>query len=298
MQIFLASILGVLAYTALWFVGVFVGLVLPVILVSILVVGVYFAPRLIETPQLRPLSLITAASLLAGLLFKLTAFAGIKTLALPIVAALGGGIVTGIIRRHSFVPYANMKSVRYGVLSVLVIGLSMGAALGLYAYYFRIDVGLAALRPATVVEGWALVEQSRGLRWSSVRYEKEHSSLRIAASHFAGSPKTIEGYEREAQTARNAAKPEASMFGTDIAITHTAWAVNDVNGNKRYLFRYDFGHRGKGLPMGAFVEYFWYCEELKANFRASARIEHTPADEYAREIEEMIASLKCPKKPG
>ncbi len=71
--------------------------------------------------------------------------------------------------------------------------------------------------------------------------------------------------------------------------------MSDVKGNKRYMFRYDFGHKGSGLSMGAFVEYFWYCDELKVNFRASAVIEHTPAEDYAREVEQMVGSLTCPQ---
>jgi hypothetical protein len=295
LDVALATLLSIVIYTVLWVLGVFVGLFLPTILAAILIVAVYFAPKLIETPQLRPLGIDISASLLAGLLIKLAVLAGMKIPVLPIAAAVIGGVANGIIRYPYLTSYASRKSIKYGLLVLLIASPSVAAALGLYAYYFRIDIPLARLRPPTVIEGWQLVEEDRRFRWVSVRYEKRHSSLIIAASRFVGSPKTEQRYAQEAKAAISAAEPKASRFGSDVVVTGTTQKATETDGSKRYMFRYDFGHKGKDLPMGALVEYLWYCDEFKTNFRASALIEHTPADEYAREVEQMVGSLTCPQ---
>jgi hypothetical protein len=293
-EVGLAVLLSILIYTVLWGFGVLVGALFPIILTVILVVAFYFAPIMIQTPKLRPLATDISLSVLVGLLNKLIALAGIGTIGLPLISVLLGGVITGIIRHQYFRQYTRKKPIKYSFLLVLILGMLVSASIGLYAYYFRIDIPVAHLRPAKVVKGWTLTEEVSGSRWTEVKYKKAHSSLTISASRFPGPPKNKEGYKDEAEVNMQRIKPTASLFGSDMTVALTREEVSKFNGSPRYIFRYDFGHQGKGLPMGAMIQYFWYCDRLQTNFRATSLIDHTPAEEYLTEVEQMVGSVKCP----
>lgn len=290
----LATLLSIAIYTVLWVLGVLVGLLLPVVLAFILVVGIYVAPRMIQSEGLRPLAIDISVSVLVGLLNKFVALAGVETTILPAISVLLGGTITGIIRRQYFPQYISRKLIKYSFSLLLVLAVLVSSSIGLYAYYFRIDIPFEYLRPPSVAKGWILTEEGSGFRSTEVKYKKVHSNLTISARRFPEAPKTKEEYKHEAEAGMQAIKPTASMFGSDITVTLTEKEMSRSNGSPRYVFRYDFAHRGRGLPMGALVQYFWYCDKLKTNVRAISLIEHTPVGEYANEVEDMISSLTCP----